>query len=64
MDTSNPNQVISVPIGFTAEGEAIYAYITFNTPIKKGLLQRFGKQVEALGLAADTEQEEFAPPLP
>jgi hypothetical protein len=55
---SRPDQTISFPIVFTTDGEAIYAYVAFNTPIKKGLLRRFGKQLEAWGLASDAEQEE------
>ncbi len=39
---------MSVLIGFTDEGTAIYAHIAFDVPVKAGYLTRLGKQLESM----------------
>lgn len=43
-----PMRPLSVLVGFDDEGQAIYAHVAFDVPIKKGHLTRLAKQLEAM----------------
>ena len=35
-------------IGFTDDGQAIYAYVAFDIPVRKGFLTRLGEQLKSM----------------
>ncbi len=49
---------ISILVGYAEEGSPIYASISFDVPLRQGLLRRLGKQLTAMEKAAADESED------